>query len=482
MGSKLWLAFSAAALPVMLLVGALLEWQAREALETELARRVTSIAVSVGSAIPSDTWSFLFALVPGEEESRTAVRLRNRLQQIAADVEAERIAVWSSDGRLWLDTAVRLPLGSVPPRAALLDRELEIVQANQTAHTPLFTSDSGTLVMIGLAPIVFPVRGVSPSLGEVDSEELVQGVLLVEIPSVSLSAVTIMRQTLILTVIGGLFLVLVVALILARSLSRRISLLTSAAQLIGRGDLNTKVPPLGTDEIGSLAEELDGMRRAIQVREKQLRAMVGGVAHEIRNPLGGLTLYAEMLARDQELDDKQRSKAKRILEESLRLERTVADFLVYARPESPRQAAVAVYALLRDCAASAGAQARWSGDLELYSQDFTISCDPDHSQQIILNLVINAMQAAGSAGKIRLSAVREGDQILITIEDSGPGIPANNIEQVYEPFYTEKADGAGLGLAITKRLCDLGNIDIHIGQSELGGALFRLTCRAANTV
>jgi len=464
----------------MLLVGSMLEWQARKALENELARRVTSIAVSIGSSIPGDTWRFLFALVPGEEDSRTASRLRARLEQIAADVDAERIAVWSGDGRLYLDTSVRLPIGSMPPRAALLEREFETVQSNRTAHTPLFISDSGARVMIGLAPIV----DLSPSSNRLSSapgetNATVAGALLVEVPSVSLSAVTTMRQTVLIIVIGGFLLVLVVALILARSLTRRISQLATAAQQIGRGDLESAVPQLGDDEIGSLATELDGMRRAIDLRETQLRAMVGGVAHEIRNPLGGLTLYAEMLARDQELTSKQRGKAERILAESLRLERTVADFLVYARPESPRREEVSISQILRDCASSAEASANWSGDLDLKTEDLRISCDPDHSRQIFLNLIINAMQASGPQGRIRISSLREADHIFVEIEDSGPGIPTDKVEQVYQPFFSEKADGAGLGLTITKRLCDLGEIDIQIGESDLGGARFILCFRAA---
>jgi signal transduction histidine kinase len=468
MGSKLWLAFSAAALPILLLAGGLLEFQARRALENELASRVTSIAVSISSSIPNDTWRFLFSLLPGEEESRTASVLRTRLEKIATDVEAERIAVWRPDGSVYLDTAVRLPIGDPAPRISLLATEIETIRTLQTAHTPLFRSESGRLVMIGLAPILELTA---------DAGDPLLGLIVVEIPSTSLAAISDMRRSLIMSLFGALLLVLLVALFLARGLTGRISILVSAAQRIERGDLEAGIPALGGDELGLLAGVFDKMRQAVQVREKQLRAMVGGVAHEIRNPLGGLTLYAEMLSRDQELNEKQKGKANRILAEAKRLERVVSDFLIFARPESPRSETVSLKPVIEESLHHARARTRWKGQLEVDLSNQTILCDSDHLRQICLNLLLNAMQAAGDEGSIAVTTQLQDQHLILCIEDSGDGIEEEKLEEVFQPFYSGKADGAGLGLAITKRLCDLGGILLSVDRGKWNGARFTLECQ-----
>lgn len=478
MGSKLWLAFSAAALPILMLAGGVLEFQARNALERELASRVTSIAVSISSSIPNDSWRFLFSLLPGEEDSRIASQLRARLDQIEADVGAERIAVWRPDGTVYLDTCSRLPIGDPAPRISLLATEMDAIRLHRTAQTPLFRSESGRLVMIGLAPILQRPVTENPNRPVTGGEQLL-GLIVVEMPSTSLTAINTMRRSLLLSLAGGLLLVFLVAVFLARGLTGRISILVSAAQRIERGALDTPIPPLGDDELGLLAGVFDSMRQAVEVREKQLRAMVGGVAHEIRNPLGGLTLYAEMLTRDKELNEKQKGKAERILAEAHRLERVVSDFLVFARPESPRQETVMVRSVIDESLHHARACLKWAGGLEVTVADEAVICDPDHLRQICLNLILNAMQAAGDDGTVAVTASGTGERSEIFIEDSGAGIAKEKLEEVFQPFYSEKADGAGLGLAITKRLCDLGGIEMTVDQSRLGGARFRLSCRTA---
>ncbi|MCK4303265.1 MAG: HAMP domain-containing histidine kinase [Candidatus Eisenbacteria sp.] len=463
MGSTLFLAFSAAAIPVLLTVGLLLEWQARRALEVELARRLESLAAAVSSSIPPETWGLVFSLGPGEEGSRTAAHLRSRLERISLEIGAERIAVWTRDGRLILDTSLDLRIGSQAPRAALVERELEAVGRGERASTPLFRTESGRLLKIGLAPIEF--------LGGESSRA---GVLLVEAPSQSLGAITNMRRTLWAAGAVGWVFVLAVAWWLSRRLTRRTKRLADAARRIGRGDLESTVPVLGEDELGILAEALDRMRKAVWIRERQLRAMLGGVAHEIRNPLGGLILSSEMLARDGRLPDDLARKAQRILEEGLRLERVVSDFLHYAKPERPHREQVQVEAVLMESARSAREGLQWQGECRIDTCSAVVSCDPDHLRQITLNLLRNAMQAVGTQGNVWASTRHMAKGLEIRIEDSGPGVSREDRERIFEAFYSGKAEGAGLGLAIVRRLCDLNGVDIEIADSKLGGASFRL--------
>jgi len=459
-GLTLFLAFSATALPVLVAAGLLLEWQARRALHAEFGLRVESIASAVSAAIPSPSWGMLLAMTPGEEETRTVRSLRQTLQRTAREFDAERIAVWTLDARLVLDTSVMLPIGSPAPRAPLVERELAAVREGRPASTPLFRSESGSRVKIGLAPI--------------RTAEAPAGILLVSAASRTLGAIDSMRRTLVLAGLGGWVLVLLVALALARRLTARIGRLVRAADGIGRGDLESPIPALGGDELGFLAGSLDSMRGALQVREQQLRSMLGGVAHEIRNPLGGVTLFAEMLSRDATLTEDQRQRAQRILDEAIRLDRVVTDFLEYARPERPRRDEVDLRVAIAESAENARAGLTWTGELTIPDETADVRCDPDHLRQVLLNLTRNAMQAAGEEGEVRIRVRRHGGGVEVAVEDSGPGIVAEVRERVFEPFYSGRAEGAGLGLSIVKRLCDLGELDLEVGESELGGALFRL--------
>ena len=466
--SRLFLAFFATAVPLLLAAGLLLERQARGALEEELGRRVESLAVAVAASIPQESWQMLFSLGPGEEESRTARHLRSLLQAVGDGTGSERVTVWSLDGRVVLDAATPLLIGSPAPRAALLRDELNSVRAGRPASTPLFRAEAGHWVKIGLAPITAGQPRSAP-----------RGVLVIQAPSGTLAVVARMRATLLAVGLIALAVVVAAAFWVSRAATRRIRGLVAAAQRIGRGDLDFPVAAQGDDEIGVLADALESMRAGVQVRDRQLRAMVGGVAHEIRNPLGGLLLFAEMLAGDSGLAEEPRARAHRIVDETSRLERVVAEFLAFARPESPRGARVPLAPVLRESAEIAVGALRWSGRWEVVGDsDAEVWCDPDHLRQITLNLIQNGMQATGDDGgrvRLRIAVVAEG--VTLVIEDSGPGIAAAGREEIFEPFFTTRSAGAGLGLAIVKRLCDLNRVTVAVGSSELGGAAFALGFR-----
>jgi signal transduction histidine kinase len=457
-GAALFLGLAGAALPILLGAGLLLEGQARRALEAELARRAETLATSVSTSFPQELWQPVFALGPGEEESRTARYLKARLEAVQRATGAEQVAVWTLDGRLIVESGLALPILSAAPRAALVRRELELAARGRVTSTPLFRAEDGRWVKIGMAPV--PPGGTP------------LGVLLIGSPSHSLGAIAAMRRTLFALGALGAALVLGVAGAMSRALTVRIHALAGAARRVEQGDLESAVPVRGSDEVAALARGLDTMRLAVRARERELRTMVGSVAHEIRNPLGGVMLYAEMLSRAEGLTAEQAGWAGRILQEATELERVVAEFLDYARPGNPAPELLDARAALADSAESAAGSTGWQGALVLEGEAH-VRCDPRHLRQILVNLLRNAMQAAGAGGTVR--AVATGDApAAITIDDSGPGVAAAERERIFEPFFTTRAEGAGLGLAIVKRLCDLNRVEIAFAESDLGGARVRL--------
>ncbi len=460
--ARLFAYFVAAGLPSLVASGLLIEVQARRALESQMARYAESAATAIAASLPPEIARALVgqggALGPAAQRF-----LWGRLDAVRRRMGVDRIAVWSSDHLIVADTQFETPPRGKAPRAPLLEHELQTAGHRGAGSTPTFRTTNGRLMKVGVASIFEP-GGPAPTRPA--------GFVVVDVPAEELEAESRMARTLLGFVIVGVLLVAVAAAVVSASLERRLQVLIEAARRIEAGDLEVSVPVVGSDEVGRLAEQLDGMRQAIKLREQHLKAMLAGVAHEIRNPLGGLALFADLLADSEGLQERQREWVARIQEEVSHLGSVVEGFLAFARPQRPKKEDVAVSAVVEAAVEAVLAATRWEGSLETDLREQKWRCDPSHLREVLENLVRNAVEAAGPAGRVRVSVRREG----IVVEDSGPGLEKGAGERIFEPFYTTKAKGAGLGLAIARRLCELNGIRIEAECSEdLGGALFRLS-------
>jgi signal transduction histidine kinase len=201
-----------------------------------------------------------------------------------------------------------------------------------------------------------------------------------------------------------------------------------------------------------------------------LGTLAANLAHEIRNPLNSINLNLELLDEDlADQDSDARTSLVTTRREVGRLAKLVSDFLTYARPADPHKEVIAVPALLTDVCGFLHAEATGMGvHLRVTPEipDLTVLADESRLRQVILNLVLNAIQAVAELKAerrvVELSASTTGAEIAIAVTDRGNGIAADDLSHVREAFFTKRRGGSGLGLAIAERFAEA-----HGGRIEL---------------
>jgi two-component system sensor histidine kinase HydH len=230
-------------------------------------------------------------------------------------------------------------------------------------------------------------------------------------------------------------------------------------------------------------------RRVALARQKtesleSLRLLGAGLAHEIRNPLGAIRGYAQLL-HERAGDDEQRTATAVMLSELDRVSERLAEFLAFARQERvdlrPLDlAAVAerVVVLLRPDAEAAGI------DLGLEAEGRPFEClgDGMQLQELVLNLVLNAIQACVAGDRVTLALSRRRGGVELVVRDNGKGIEPADLPRVFEPYFGTRPGGSGLGLAISRRIADSHQATIDIDSTPTVGTAVRLVLPTAGRV
>lgn len=210
-------------------------------------------------------------------------------------------------------------------------------------------------------------------------------------------------------------------------------------------------------------EEQHHLEMARQESLAQLGKMGAMLAHEIRNPLAGIKGFGQFILKKPQ-DLRNEEFAGRIVMEAQRLESLVGDLLAYARNDQQITSVLNVGEVINQTIALLRHEAGQS-DIEIicdHSEMLSIAGNRDRLEQLFLNLGKNALQAMPDGGKLHFDSSRIGSAVVITIQDTGQGINPDELKKIFEPFYTTKARGTGLGLALCKKIVEDHNGDIQI--------------------
>jgi signal transduction histidine kinase len=214
-------------------------------------------------------------------------------------------------------------------------------------------------------------------------------------------------------------------------------------------------------------------------RLKELGEMAALVAHEIRNPLGGIKGFASLLKRDLKEEPERAKMAQFIIEGTENLNRLVTNVLNYARPVELRMQNVNLPALLKELQTHFEADANFSESISIHltmkTKALKLSIDPQLIKSALLNLIVNAQQAmVEKGGEISLSLDKDAHHAILTVADQGCGIPPENLNLIFSPFFTTKAEGNGFGLAEVSKIIQAHDGSIKL-ESELGvGTVFTI--------
>lgn len=475
---------------------------AAQALEAELGRRLAAIAAVAATQISEESVALLS---PGDEESRTYRNLRRRLLEVRDATGVARVYLFAADLTALVDTD-EVPIGTRYYGLETSRAELRQVFPSENSGPPRPVSSllfrgrgkDSKLYKSGYAPILIGRSGESVRFAVgVDGSAALYADLLG------------LRKTLLWVGSGGVLSMVLLAVLFGLGLTRPLRRLQGSARLIGSGVLDEPVHlvrrrttsgALG-DEVSELAEGLEAMRQALRARDERMQMMLSGIAHEVRNPLGGMELFAGLLAEELQAAaesktekplevDAMRGYVQRIKKELGHLQAVVSDFLEYARRARPVLRPLPVIDLLTEVRDSVGGAPGVTVTVTIEGQDATpetpllVAGDATQLRRALLNLCHNAVQACaalpaedGRPRTVELSAQTMGTSVRLSIRDSGPGIAEESLPKIWTPFFTTRAQGTGLGLAFVREIVNDhgGDITVATGPS---GTCFELTLPA----
>jgi len=306
------------------------------------------------------------------------------------------------------------------------------------------------------------------------------------------------------SIIGFVILSFCISFLTTKAITGPLNELVKGAEIIGKGNLKHRVDIKTGNEIGELAAAFDQMtekrQRAeealgeyserledmVEKRTKELRdaqeelvrkerlgilgQLGGGVAHELRNPLGVISnaiYYLKTILPD--ADQTTKEYLEMISSEVRNSEKMVSDLLDLSRTRPAKREEVAVSDLVAEVLEKQPAPEDVKVTTRIASDLPLVFVDPGQIGQVLANLVINAYQAMPEGGKLTMSAQGEKERVYLSITDTGCGIPQENMGRLFEPLFTTKARGIGLGLAVSKNLVEVngGSIEVESPSTSL---------------
>jgi len=437
-----------------------LYWYTRSALEDELDKRLLSTARIAAGQLSGD---LLLNLT--REPALSAVRLALEQELSAFLVDGtEGIALYSQEGA---ELAKRSQMKSDHPHVSVLLQNFSSIGSNvESAVSEIYQFPDGGY---------FKAAAVSLDAG-------------MDPPPILVVWGGADFMTVIDQIVGSLFWIILLSIVIAvslaivfsRSLIRPVMQLSDYTKSIQK-NIYTDTVNLGrTDELGDLSQALAEMHTEIRENEQSMKQLLSGIAHEIKNPLGGIEIYTELLEEsfsegvNDEDSAEHRSYLEKVTKELRHLKQIVLEYLDYARPLRSRLEPLTVEAIFEDIHRILHPEMKQKRVQYSLSGKGVVLGDESKLRRVFLNLLKNSLEAVDDRGTININIESRDSVVSVEVSDDGKGIPEADLADIFNPYFTTQDKGYGLGLAIVKSIIDEMNGTILV-ESEVGkGTKFTL--------
>ena len=474
--NKLIFAYLAPMVLLLLLGGLLIYVRAETLLEEELGQRLISVAEATVGGLPGSDPRRLAQLTA--EDTTTIGRMRDKLDSVQQVTGVRRIFILNPRLQSLVDTREGVGFGD-----KLFEIQADRVELERVFEAPgvstssvMYSGKDGVFYKNGYAPILYEGEVVA-AIGVEGSAEF-------------FDRLVDFQYVLVFALIVGLLMIVLVSALVARTITQPIDALVVEARRLGRGDLKGEGKLERGDEFQTLASAFDEMRRDLLDRDEEMQMMLSGIAHEVRNPLGGMELFCGLLAEDLAYGSQEADYIKKVQLELEYLKRVVNDFLEFARRGQMQLVRMDAQAMINEVVGLLVWDLEGEGVTLAKGEmpdGLELTADKERLRRVLINLIRNAGQASEEGSKVTVwcrevagpEALEElerfaSHQVLLSeeleqradgwraifVEDQGRGITEEQLEQVARPFFTTKEKGSGLGLALTRKIVE-----------EHGGAL-----------
>ena len=275
--------------------------------------------------------------------------------------------------------------------------------------------------------------------------------------------------------IFGLLLTFFAAWLVAQAIATPINRLVRFSGEIGSGNYKADPPDSINGELAVLNNALVKMRDGILIHQEEKEKLLAEIAHEIRNPLGGVELLAGLIKENLPADSQNAEYAEKIIKEIQGLKQQVNEFLQFSRSTPAKPQPLDLSDIVREIQELNKKPLQQKNITLIWENNITdLRFDLNHMRQILMNLVSNSLNVLQKNGKIWIYANRNGNNSYISVSDNGPGIDEDDLKDIFEPFFSKRTGGTGLGLAICRKLCLENQAKIVAENNKEAGCTFSI--------
>lgn len=294
---------------------------------------------------------------------------------------------------------------------------------------------------------------------------------------------------------GAALMCFVLLWVLLVLIERPLSDLKHTIERVRNGDLEARVEfAKRDDDVGQLGRQFNEMVQQLNENRKEigrlhqsemaraehlatLGELAAGLAHEIRNPLAGIAGVVDVMSKDLPAHSSSRAVVADVQEEIRHIQQILNDLLAYARPRVPELRRADLNTTVEQAVLLARQQTRGKPIEILFAPEENlpqVAHDAAQLQQVLLNLLLNGIQAIPESGNVEVTLHRKGDDVLIRVADTGSGIPPDALSKIFKPFFTTRNEGTGLGLPLAKGIIEAHHGHIEVSSTPGHGTVFEV--------